>query len=290
MNFSVTAHPPFGLPYGRYPRLLLAWITTEAVRTKDRQLQLGPSLSRFMVRLGLTPSGGPNGPIGRLRGQMQRLFGATIAFTWDAQSEGEWHDAGFRVARESHLWWDPQGPEQAVAWRSTVKLSQGFFEAITERPVPIDLRALRALRSPLALDLYLWLTYRNSYLRRPTRVPWALLALQLGAEYRDQRDFKRKVLRSLNRVLVVYPAARVQQVRGGLRPKARASTRASHSKAAKPSPTPPPPLVSSLARSATAPRSTCALSTSTPATAPSAGPLPTSAPSTAPPSSPARSW
>ena len=170
-----------------------------------------------MVRLGLTVSGGRNGPIGRLRDQMRRLFGATIAFTQDGQRDGEWHDAGFRVARETHLWWDPQPPEQAPEWRSTVTLSQGFFEAITERPVPIDLRALRALRSPLALDLYLWLTYRNSYLRRPTRVPWALLALQLGAEYRDQRDFKRKVLRSLRRVLVVYPAARVQQVRGGLR-------------------------------------------------------------------------
>ena len=217
LHVSVTAHPLLGLPYGRYPRLLLAWITTEAVRTKDRHLQLGPSLSRFMVRLGLTPSGGPNGPIGRLREQMQRLFGATIAFTWDGPSDGEWHDAGFRVARETHLWWDPQGPEQATAWRSTVTLSQGFFEAVTERPVPIDLRALRALRSPLALDLYLWLTYRNSYLRRPTRVPWALLALQLGAEYREPRDFKRKALRSLRQVLVVYPTARVRQVRGGLR-------------------------------------------------------------------------
>ena len=217
LHVSVTAHPLLGLPYGRYPRLLLAWITTEAVRTGDRHLRLGPSLSRFMVRLGLTPSGGRNGPIGRLREQMRRLFGATIAFTWDGQSDGEWHDAGFRVARETHLWWDPQEPEQAAAWRSTVTLSQGFFEAITERPVPIDQRALRALRSPLALDLYLWLTYRNSYLRRPTRVPWALLALQLGAEYRDPRDFKRKVLLSLRQVLVVYPTARVQQVRGGLR-------------------------------------------------------------------------
>ena len=110
LHVSVTAHPLLGLPYGRYPRLLLAWVTTEAVRTKSRHLRLGPSLSRFMVRLGLTPSGGPNGPIGRLREQMRRLFGATIAFTQDGRSDGEWHDAGFRVAREVHLWWDPQVP------------------------------------------------------------------------------------------------------------------------------------------------------------------------------------
>ncbi len=34
--------------------------------------------------------------------------------------------------------------------------------------VPIDLRALNALKgSPLALDIYSWLTYRMSYLRKP---------------------------------------------------------------------------------------------------------------------------
>lgn len=48
-------------------------------------------------------------------------------------------------------------------------------------------------------------------------MPLALLALQLGAEYRDPRDFKRKVLRALSRVLVVYPTARIQQVRSALR-------------------------------------------------------------------------
>jgi hypothetical protein len=148
---------------------------------------------------------------------MQRLFGSTIAFTWDGRRDGEWHDAGFRVARETHLWWSPRQPEQAATWRSTVILSEGFFEAITERPVPIDLRVLKSLRSPMALDAYLWLTYRNSYLRKPIRVPWALLALQLGADYRDRRDFKRRFLRALRQVLVVYPSARVQQVRGGLR-------------------------------------------------------------------------
>ena len=99
---------------------------------------------------------------------MQRLFGATIAFTWDRRTVGEWHDSGFRVSNETHLWWNPVRPEQAVSWRSTVTLSPGFLEAVCERPVPIDLRVLKALRSPMAIDLYCWLTYRNSYLRKPS--------------------------------------------------------------------------------------------------------------------------
>lgn len=33
------------LPYGNLPRLLLAWVSTEAVRTQERELLLGSSLS-----------------------------------------------------------------------------------------------------------------------------------------------------------------------------------------------------------------------------------------------------
>ena len=41
------------LPYGPLPRLLLAWVTTEAVRTQSPVLVLEDSLSAFMRKLGL---------------------------------------------------------------------------------------------------------------------------------------------------------------------------------------------------------------------------------------------
>ena len=34
VSLSIIANPKFGLPFGTVPRLLLAWICTEAVRTK----------------------------------------------------------------------------------------------------------------------------------------------------------------------------------------------------------------------------------------------------------------
>ena len=43
------------LPYGNIPRLLLAWVCTEAVRTQSRELVLGASLSEFMDKLGMAP-------------------------------------------------------------------------------------------------------------------------------------------------------------------------------------------------------------------------------------------
>ena len=46
------------LPYGNFPRLLLAWVCTEAVRTRSRVLVLGDSLSEFMRTLGVYSSDG----------------------------------------------------------------------------------------------------------------------------------------------------------------------------------------------------------------------------------------
>ena len=36
------------LPFGNFPRLILAWVSTEAVRTQNRVLILGSSLAKFM--------------------------------------------------------------------------------------------------------------------------------------------------------------------------------------------------------------------------------------------------
>jgi len=83
--------------------------------------------------------------------------------------------------------------------------------------VPIDLRALKALKgSPLALDIYSWLTYRMSYLRKPCLIPWEALQTQFGADYGRLRDFKRKFRGHLVDVLHVYPAVRLSGQPTGL--------------------------------------------------------------------------
>ena len=45
------------LPFGNLPRLILAWLSTEAVRTQSRVLVLGKSLSDFMRELGIYAGG-----------------------------------------------------------------------------------------------------------------------------------------------------------------------------------------------------------------------------------------
>ena len=45
--------PETGLPFGNLPRLLLAWVCTEAVRTQSRELVLGSSLAQVHAKLGM---------------------------------------------------------------------------------------------------------------------------------------------------------------------------------------------------------------------------------------------
>ena len=69
------------LPFGNLPRLLLAWVCTEAVRTGNRELILGKSLSDFMRSLGVYSSDGK--AYIRLRNQMKRLFGCTVTMVYE---------------------------------------------------------------------------------------------------------------------------------------------------------------------------------------------------------------
>ena len=67
------------LPYGILPRLLLAWVCSEAVRTQRRELVLRRSLYEFMQKLGMNShSGGARGDRTRLRNQITRLFGCSV--------------------------------------------------------------------------------------------------------------------------------------------------------------------------------------------------------------------
>lgn len=207
-TLSMLAPKAIGLPYGVIPRLLLAWISTEAVRTKDRTLTLGDSLSHFLKELGLSRSGGARGDITRLREQMRRLFACNISCNYHSNERDT--GMGFRIVQKYDLWWHPQQPDQAGLWESTLTLSEEFFTEITQSPIPIDMRALKALkRSPMALDIYLWLTFRNSYLKVSTVITWEQLRMQFGAEYTRTRAFKEAFTDALKKVSVVYPAAKI---------------------------------------------------------------------------------
>ena len=198
-NLTLTMMVPSrggGLPYGTLPRLVLLWLTTEAVRTRERVLEVGPSLASFMRELGLYRTGGKRGDITRLKDQTRRLFSTAISIIYEDESRcGVEHVS---LVDGALLWWHPGRSHVEGDFESTVTLTEKFFDEVVTRPVPIDLRAIKFLkRSPLALDVYCWLTYRMSYLKAETEIPWEYLQRQFGAGYPEtaqgQRNFRKKL-------------------------------------------------------------------------------------------------
>ena len=148
----------------------------------------------------------------RFRNQMERLLGCAISARWSSETGTEVNRCGknLLVADEFSLWWTPQSLTSVGEKVSRVVLSESFYRQTVEAPVPLDLRAVRALKkSPLTLDLYAWATRRVSYLSRPTLIPWHALRLSFGAGYADtpqgRSRFREKVIDALRRVTTVYP-------------------------------------------------------------------------------------
>ncbi len=119
------------------------------------------------------------------------------------------------------LWWNPSQPNQGAMYNSTLTLNEDFFNEVVSRPVPIDLRAIKALkRSPLALDIYSWASYRMSYLNKSVVIPWEVLRSQFGSNYANDaqgtRNFKRHFIKELKKVHCVYKELNIQDDDKGL--------------------------------------------------------------------------
>ena len=196
------------LPFGNLPRLILAWVCSEAVRTQSRVLVLGKSLSDFMRSLGVYSSSGEKHT--RLRNQMKRLFGCTVSMIYEDE-HGEARVSSL-VADHAEFWWNERKPDECSLWQSKIELGEKFFNEIIRHPVPLNMNTLKALkRSSLGLDLYLWLTYRTFPLRAPQRLSWRQVYLQFGAHPSKASDketiqnFRRKVLRELKKIQIAWP-------------------------------------------------------------------------------------
>ena len=84
-NFTldIISDPKIGLPYGTYPRLLLAWICSEATKTQNKELHLGSNQSEFMRKLDISRQGST---ISMLKEQTTRLVNSLFRVTIEAEN------------------------------------------------------------------------------------------------------------------------------------------------------------------------------------------------------------
>jgi hypothetical protein len=207
-RLSLKIMSPQGLPYGRIPRLLIVYVTSECVRTGSRTIELGHSMSAFFKRLGLAVTGGRNGTVGRVKTQVLRLFTSALYVEWDDETKKEivgplGIGAGIRL-------WKADTFDGRLLIPSSVELGEEFAEWARRSPVPVRMRALHALRAPVALDLYMWLAWKAATVRAPVPVPWCLLHRQVGTEIKRERRFREVVLGHLKKIVGLYPDLRIE--------------------------------------------------------------------------------
>jgi len=204
------------LPYGTTPRLVMVHLSSEAIRTQSRRVEIGDSTKQFLTALGMQPTGGERGGYTVFRKQMEAL--AACRLNIGLQSEGKVVTVDAKPIKRFEAWLQHDGSQQTL-WPGILELSQDFYETLTLHAVPLDYRAISALKhSALALDIYTWLAHRLYRIKKPEGImlSWENLRDQFGQEYRAAKDFKREFRDVLRQVCTVYPDAKIDSTPGGL--------------------------------------------------------------------------
>lgn len=203
---------PQPLPQGPYARLILADISTYAVRHKTRVIPMEASAGAYMRnRLHLFPGGGKRGTYTSFKREAQALSCSHMEL--GIAYGGKIRQARGAPIEEFDAWTVDDGPQQAL-WPCELVLSEQFFRSLKAHAAPIDMRAYRALaHSALAQDIYTWLSHRLSRLSEPLALPWSVLATQFGG-YSNPKRFREEFIKRLREVRAVYPDARLEVVQG----------------------------------------------------------------------------
>jgi replication initiator protein len=127
------------LPYGAKPRLALIHVSSEAVRTRSRTVEVGESIAEFLRLLDLPT----NGPAYReMKRQIERL--AACNMTLGMSAPGRDVTVSAKPIERFEAWLQYDGRQRSI-WPGVLELSQPFFETLVAHAVPLDPRAIHAL-------------------------------------------------------------------------------------------------------------------------------------------------
>jgi hypothetical protein len=192
------------VPFGPKARLILAYLTTEALRQKSARVEIADSLRGFMLDVGFDPTGGPRGNIKPFKEQLLAVSAARVEISsWDGRSADTIDESLFR---RKQVWFDAGNLDQRSLWPSFVEWNPEIYKTLEEHAMPLDLRALRAFRNSCRkLDLYAWLAYRLHNLRADLTLTWEAVGKQFGDGFERQRDFRARFAEDVAAIREVFP-------------------------------------------------------------------------------------
>jgi hypothetical protein len=206
---QITGHPEYGVPFGQ-DRLVPIFLATLAVQQKSQVIRFRTA-AEMLETFGMHTGGKE---YRRLVGAFERVFGATIFFGTDAETNRAKviQRSRFNFMSEAQIWYT-RTPDQHVLsseFENVVMLSDEFYNEVTSHPLPNDLDAVKVLAaSPAVLDLYMWLTYRCFKASGTESIPIFGdfgLAGQIGTvEYSRPRRFRGMLEQWLRTIRAIWP-------------------------------------------------------------------------------------
>lgn len=191
------------IPYGPKARLLIAHLSSEALRQNSPTVEIADSLSGFMRDMGLEVRGGPRGTIQPFKDQVNALAACRIEMSaWDGHRARTIDTKPFDRVEV----WFPRNPEERMLWPTTITFSDQFFTSLQKHAMPLNMHVLRHLaNSARKLDLYFWLNYRLNSIDQRLTVSWNALANQFGDGFTRARDFRAQLAGELAELKELFP-------------------------------------------------------------------------------------
>lgn len=106
LSLAVRGHKAYGVPFGTVPRIVLAWICTEAVRTKSPELLIGRSAAEFARKLEMHYNGRD---LARLKKQCLALARSLISIDGMDGDSHAFED--IKIASRGFVFWSDRNPE-----------------------------------------------------------------------------------------------------------------------------------------------------------------------------------
>lgn len=199
-----------GVPYGSRARLILLYLQTEAVRTNNREVELGRSLHAWLRRLEI-PIGGKQ--MASVRDQAERISRCRLSFQI---KQGTRTGLVNQHILDTSMFIEDE-EAQGGLFVERASLSQSFFDELKRHPVPVEEAAVRQIaNNSLALDVYCWLAYRLHSLSAPITITWKALHGQFGQSVARLDHFKDHFRTVLQLAMSVYPEADVEEADSGI--------------------------------------------------------------------------
>lgn len=143
------------VPYGVMPRLALAWVSSYAKRHNTREIPIGDSAAEFLRLMLGEDTVAQGARHATLRKQMHALAACRLQLGFKGRTFNG------QPVEQFDAWLSNRDAPQRPLWPGVMTLSEHYFNELQNSAVPLDNRALHALKgSALALDVYCWLAHR----------------------------------------------------------------------------------------------------------------------------------